>query len=276
MRLLWVLTAFTPSWASHAQLVSTASVEAYPISIGWDRTTVLVFPYEVVSADFGSAAVLGEKDAAAPNVLKVKAGVRNFGPTSMYVITADEKLYPFEVCYLSDPDTRPIVMGIQNSMGAEKVQLEGLGANRREMEACLNELTSRETVNTAWGKRKLGIRLGLSDVFERDGMVFVRLRLENSSGMDYVFGKWGFGIRDKTELKRTAVRNIPLEPLASTAGEGVPGNSDQLLVFAFPRISLSGSMEFQARVTEKNGGRNMELSIPAKKFLRPYPFVMPI
>ncbi len=270
------MAAFMPSWASHAQLVSTASVEAYPISIGWDRTTVLVFPYEVVSADFGGAAVLGEKDAAAPNVLKVKAGVRNFGPTSMYVITADEKLYPFEVSYVPNPDIRPIVMGTRNSLGAGKVHLDGLGVNRQEMESYLNELSSRGLGKTAWGKKKLGIRLGLADVFERDGMVFVRLRVENSSGMDYVFGKWDFGIRDRTKLKRTAVRNIPLEPLASTHWEGVPGHSDCLLVFAFPRIALSDSMEFQARVSEKNGGRNAELSLPAKAFLNPRPFVMPI
>ncbi|WP_026968181.1 DUF4138 domain-containing protein [Algoriphagus terrigena] len=269
MRIALTLIAIVLSQLSHAQLIPEPRMPAYSISIGWDKTTVLVFPFEVVSADLGSASILAQKDPAAPNLLRLKAGKRDFVPTNLYVVTADEQLYPFEVSYSPDPDPRPIDMGLQRDYESAKAQLEGVSLNRHEMEMILDELSERTLQKANWGKKRGGVRIGIGEVYEKGGVLFLPIKIENSSQMDYVPRSWDFTIRDKKVLKRTTIRNVPVIPLALPEMDGVSGKSALIQVVALPRFTLSESKEFHIRLIEKNGDRNPDLSVSGKKFLRP-------
>lgn len=274
MRITMLLIAFALSRVCCAQLVQEAQIEMYPIQIGWDKSTVLVFPYEVVSADFGSSAVLSEKDKAAPNVLKLKAGHRHFVPTSMYVITAAGKLYPFSVAFTENPDGRPIDLGKQQEVERVNVLLEGSSMNAADISAVLNDLSNESVSSLSWGKRTGMIRLGLGKIVEKDGVLFFQLAVENESWVDYLPNKWQFTIQDKKQSKRTAIRRVDMEPISFSPFQGVEGKATGLAVFAFPRFTIADAKELSIQLFERNGDRNPVIKLSGKKLLQVNPILI--
>lgn len=274
MKISMLLIALALSRICCAQFVKEAQLDTYPLHIGWDKTTVLVFPFEVVSADFGSSAVLSQKDKAAPNVLKLKAAQRHFASTSMYVITTEGKLYPFTVGFTEYPDARPIDMGIQKEVEHAKVILKGSSMNPALISAVLDEMLQRIPSELSWGKKRGMIRLGLGELIEKDGILFFQLAVENKSWGDYLPEKWIFKVQDKRQAKRTAIRQLVMEPVAFTTFEGVGGKSSALGVFAFPKFTISDAKELTIQIFEKNGDRNPVLSISGKELLQADPILI--
>ncbi|PZX59333.1 conjugative transposon TraN protein [Algoriphagus ratkowskyi] len=274
MRIPMLLIAFALSRICCAQLVNEAQTEMYPLQIGWDKTTVLVFPFEVVSADFGSPAVLSEKDKAAPNVLKLKAAQRYFSPTSMYVITAEGKLYPFTVGFTEYPDARPIDIGKQQEVEYAKALLDGSVMNAADISAVIEEMSQRIPHRFSWGKKSGMIRLSLGEIVEKDGLLFFQLAVENESWVDYLPQKWLFTIQDKRESKRTAIRQLTLEPISFSPFPGVEGKSAGLAVFAFPRFTIADAKELSIQIFESNGDRNPVVTLSGKKLLQVKPILI--
>src|ERR1700712_5502863 len=64
-----------------------------PLDITWHKTTMLIFPYPIQSADRGDQYVLAEKVKGVDNVLKVKAGQAGFEESNLQVITSDGAVY---------------------------------------------------------------------------------------------------------------------------------------------------------------------------------------
>ena len=274
MKIPMLVIAVVLSQICCAQIVEEAQIETYSIQIGWDKTTVLVFPYEVVSADFGSQAVLSEKDKIAPNVLKLKAGVRHFIPTSMYVITAAGKLYPFTVGFTEHPDERPIDMGKQEEVEFVNTRLKGTAMNAGEVSSVIHELTQSTPDRMVWGKRTGRIRLGLGEIVEKEGLLFFQLAVENESWVDYLAQKWQFTVQDKRRAKRTAIRRVELEPISFSPFPSAEGKSKGMVVFAFPRFTIADAKEFAIQVFETNGDRNPMVSLSGKKLLQVNPILI--
>ncbi|MBB6324481.1 conjugative transposon TraN protein [Algoriphagus iocasae] len=275
MKTFMILIALGLSQICHAQFAQQARVKTYPLGIGWNKTTVLIFPAAVVSADFGNGAILAEKDPEAPHILKLKAGERYFPSTSMYVMTVDKELYPFTVSYTNYPDARPIKMAEQKNAEHTTVKLKGTGLTPGEVADFVGEAASREPGAIKWGKRQGKVRLGTGQVFQHEGVLFFQLAVENNSNIDFLTEKWEFFIRDKKQSRRTAVRRVPLEPVARKTAQGVGGKSGAIVVFAFSGFTISDAKIFEIRCFEKNGDRHSMLAIREKKILKADPIVLP-
>lgn len=268
MRIPLVWIAFLLSRISFAQINDEAKMATYPIQVGWDKTTVLVFPSEVSSADFGSSAVISQKDKAAPNVIKLKARERFFSSTSMYVITVDGKLYPFTVSYTDFPDVRPIDMGRQLNMGSSEALLKGLSMRPTSMNRILDELSHSGSGVKSWGKKQGQVRLGKGTMVEKNGMLFFQVVVDNWSGVYFLPDQWKFTVQDKNQSKRTAIRQLSIEPVAFSDFKGVLGKSTSLAVFAFPGFTISDAKELKVQVFEKKGDRNPEIFYSGKELLK--------
>src|SRR3546814_18758334 len=71
-------------------------IEPGYLSVSYDKTTNLVFPYNIKSVDRGTRDVLVQKARNVENVLQVKAGHEAFTETNLTVITADGHLYSLD------------------------------------------------------------------------------------------------------------------------------------------------------------------------------------
>jgi hypothetical protein len=85
------------------EVLKTTIIEPYHLTITWNKTTNLLFPYGIRSVDRGSPDVLAQKAKGTENILLVKASKENFAETNLSVITSDGKLYSFILRYSNNP-----------------------------------------------------------------------------------------------------------------------------------------------------------------------------
>ena len=76
--LLVMITIAAFSQPVTSVLPATASIIHYKLSVGYNTTTVLIFPAPVKQADRGERDLLAQKQPGVENVLKVKAARRDF------------------------------------------------------------------------------------------------------------------------------------------------------------------------------------------------------
>src|SRR4051812_19268921 len=79
------------------------SITPYKVSISYDKTSNLIFPFAIKSVDIGSAAVLAQKAQGVENILQLKAGEQYFKETNVTVITVDGHFYSFIVNFNAEP-----------------------------------------------------------------------------------------------------------------------------------------------------------------------------
>jgi hypothetical protein len=72
---------------------------SYHITVGYDKTTHLIFPHKIVYVDLGSADLLAEKVEQVENILKLKANVEGFSTTNLTVLTGSGNYFSFLVDY---------------------------------------------------------------------------------------------------------------------------------------------------------------------------------
>lgn len=87
----------------HAQNNNYAFIPSGHLTITYNKTTNLIFPYSVQSIDRGSRDILVQQPKGTENIVQVKADKPNFDQTNLSVITIDGKLYSFTVDYTDQP-----------------------------------------------------------------------------------------------------------------------------------------------------------------------------
>src|SRR4051794_40844033 len=88
---------------SQDEMPAISFMDPYPLQICYNKTTNLVFPYNVKSVDRGSADMLVQKAKYADTILQLKAASEGFKETNLSVVTSDGKLYSFLVQYAPSP-----------------------------------------------------------------------------------------------------------------------------------------------------------------------------
>src|ERR1035438_4060410 len=80
-------------------------IEHYALTIGYDATTVLIFPCMIKPGDKGKSdrEFIVQKQQGVENVLKLKAARKDFAPSNLHVFTSDGKIYAFDISYSSSP-----------------------------------------------------------------------------------------------------------------------------------------------------------------------------
>src|ERR1700754_4445378 len=93
------------SYISNAQQTELASltINSDTISVGYYKTTNLIFPYAIKSVDRGSGDLLVQKAKGVDNILQLKAGKENFEQTNLSLVTGDGKFYSFIIDFAPQP-----------------------------------------------------------------------------------------------------------------------------------------------------------------------------
>src|SRR5580698_5771819 len=101
MKALLAAVALLICLSGHSQSVIPSKI----VSVTYQMTTNIIFPYAIDIADIGSADIIGLKGGKYNNILFLKAARVNFSPTNISVYTSDGKFYSFIVKYKTIPDT---------------------------------------------------------------------------------------------------------------------------------------------------------------------------
>lgn len=257
------------------QAPATATfMEPYPLEVTANKTTNLVFPFAIKSVDRGSADILVQKAKSIDTILQVKAGKENFRETNLSVVTTDGKLYSFLLHYAASPQHLNFVFG-KDTIEKNEVQSE---ISFKEHEHLDNEadflrnakfIATRSKFIHGVKESRYLIRLQLEGIYTKNGNLYFQLQLKNASNLPYPVEMLRFSLRDKKLSKRTSQQEIELMPIykygnANAINASVSNNC----VIVFPPFTIANSKYLVITMSEKNGGRTMNLRIRDKQILQ--------
>lgn len=232
------------------------SVSAQPptLSVTTSKTVSLVFPSAVRHVDRGSRAVLVQPVPGAAHVLLVRAAEKDFAPTNLSVITADGVVYALGVVYEAEP-----VRWVYTLRHPGEVPP---GSYARALAAYPRTLGG---VSDAEG----GVKGTLLGLYARGEVVYLHLRLRNSSALDFHTELVRFYLRDKKGGRKRPLQEREITPLATRGDLSVvPAGGAGYLVAALPRPAPGRSRLLILEVVEKDSGRTLQLTIAGRQLLR--------
>lgn len=241
---------------------ATATIKPYEIAVGYNQTTNLIFPYAVRSVDRGSASVLAQKAKGVENILQLKAADQSFAPTNVSVVTADGRFYSFVLSYADQPPYLNISFA-----GGKPVQLAGEATNARLLE---NEAFRVLGMPRFMGLKQTGqsLRLQLQGVFLSNNNLWLKLKMDNRSQVDFQPAYIQFFLRDKKRSKRTALNETEITPLYLPDDKMVRGNGSCTWPVGFNAFTVPRHQRLLVQVADQSGGRMIVLPIKSPRFLK--------
>lgn len=241
-------------------------IKPYHIDVSWHKTTLLIFPAPIQTADRGGSYVLAEKVKGAGNVLKVKAGQKDFEESTLSVITADGKVYSFLVNYCEDPEEQTI--DLRNESPDAPVQFAGLSLNSQQIADIAGFIPYKKAFIHGVGQKKHQMRLKLQRIFIKDDVLFLSYAVKNSSQIRYDPAFLRFYISDKKLARRTAVQETEVFPLYLQELKAVEGGKEHTIVAAFEKFTIADDKVFTTELMEGGGDRNLRCRLKQRKMLQ--------
>jgi conjugative transposon TraN protein len=254
---------------SFAQFEKTSFIQSYHLYITCNKTTNLIFPFAIQSADRGSKDVLAQKVTGAENILQVKAAKPNFSETNLSVITSEGKLYSFIVNYTNEPSELNIVFqkdtlvaqDIQPALIKEPVILFETN-NAAELNTIAQRVKNAKRSMHAVNDKHDAMKLSLKGLYVHRDVFYFQLVFQNKSNISYNIEAIRFFIRDKQKSKRTATQEREIHPLYMYGNDtNLKEKSSDACVIALPKFTLPDAKYLSLQVLEKNGGRDLHLSL---------------
>jgi conjugative transposon TraN protein len=250
------------------EVLKTTIIEPYHLTITWNKTTNLIFPYAIKSVDRGSQDVLAQKVKGVENILLVKAGKENIAETNLSVITSDGKLYSFILSYNKNPSLLNISFIKDTTLEASVALLESEN-NEAQMLLTAERIANEKRMLYGVRDRKFGIKLQLGGIYTKEAVVFYHLQMENQSNISYDIDMLRFYIKDKKESKRTASQELELQPLYVYGDTvAIEGQSNRTFVYALPKFTIPDKKYLSIQLMEQNGGRHLQLRVHNRTILK--------
>jgi conjugative transposon TraN protein len=254
LAIIMLLTGINLQAQTGNSFTDAALIPPFNLDITWHKTTMLIFPAAIQSADRGDSYVLAEKVKGVDNVLKVKAGQKTFESSNLQVITVDGKVYAFNVNYVEEPTS--LTIDLRRQPPYAPVTFQGVSLNSKEIEQYAGIIAAGEPFLKKGRFHKHGLDLFLEGVYIKDDVLFFRYHLKNSTGIGYDAASTRFYIRDKKRSKRTAVQDKESDPLL-VQKSGKPEDAlGQTIIVAFPKFTIAESKYFVTEIMEQDGDRN--------------------
>jgi len=265
---LWLCCS--AAFAGQAQQVrhfnSSELIKPYRLDITWHKTTLLIFPAAIQSADRGDQYVLAQKAKGTDNILKVKAGQKDFAPSNLSVVTADGKVYTFMVDYNHDPTYQ--VIDLRKQPEKAPVQFSGISLNKKQIADYIKIISGQKSFLHGVKQHKYQMKFKLRGIYVKNNILFFRFTLNNKTQLGYKIDFLRFYIKDKKQAKRTAIQEREIHPLLLKISPEGEKNTGKIIVAAFKKFSIADDKNFIIKMMEKNGDRNFRLKVPQRKLLQ--------
>ena len=237
------------------------------LSISYNKTTSVVFPFSISSVDRGSKDVLVQTAKGVENVLQIKAGRKDFPETNMTVITADGTLHEFTVTYSDSPSVQAINVA-DTDVGASLILARDAINEREIQEASRMALNGRVSGKIAQDDR-YRTTLTLQEVYIRNDLLYFRSHIRNRSSINYDIKSLKLFIRDKKRMKRTSSQELELVPVyVGNETANINAFASATMVYAVRKFTIPDGKTLHIKLFEENGGRSLSLRIKNRHILK--------
>lgn len=241
------------------------------IGINEAKTTMLVFPANIIDVDKGTDDISIRVNKKTPSVLKVKATEGVFGATNLTVYTEDGRMYVSTIYYDSLAGNQPVIFSATEN-GLSVLPTEGTPSafsmqQIKNMAAVLTRFPRRLHHPSA---KSGGQVICLSNIWYKNEYLFFQFTFRNTSEIPYDLDFMKYYIRDNKRAKRTSVTEQEISPVFTyyyPASRTHPYTSSVVLV-VFKKFAIADTKHLTVQFFEQNGDRHLTLDIGGKKLLR--------
>lgn len=235
------------------------------LEVTYNKTVSICFPAVIKSVDRGSRDLMAQKAKGVENILQLKAARENFPETNLTVITADGLIHEFTVTYATEPDR--LIVNTNGTATEPKATSLIFQTSMTESEFDNHAKTIIESKRSIrfHSEKKYKVGFALRGIYIKDNTIFYHFRISNTSNINYDVDFLRFYIKDKEKVKRTASQEVNIEPIY-TFGKAlsIEGKSFEDVVYALEKFTIPDAKRLVIEMYEKNGGRNLNLSIKNK------------
>lgn len=231
------------------------------LQIGCSKTTSIVFPYAVKSADMGSGDILIQKARGVENILLLKAAKQHFPQTNLTVVTADTRLYVFVLNYDDAcPDLN--IKADHTAVVNDDILFSLDNENQKKIEQNAKLALSKNKKINGLKRARYEMKMNVNGIFIHQDVLYLRMVLGNASKINYDIDQLRFFIRDQKKSKRTASQEIEVLPLYSTYSSSVIADKSEVsIVYALSKFTIPEKKYLTIQLMEKNGSRHVEVNI---------------
>ena len=245
------------------------------ISVGFDKTTHILFPYAISYVDLGSSEIIADKAADVQNLLRIKANVKNFKETNISVVTSDGRFYSFVLNYAENPTVlsydltktntfEQSAFKLKNADGTEsKILFEGVRMNEQEISYYAMKIAEKKKSIKHIGKTENDISFNLQGLYVRDNVLFFHTLIANESQINYDIDFIRFFIKDKIIAKRTAMQELEVKPIKVLNGDinVVVGGESVNKIFCLQKFTIPDDKVLEVEMYERGGGRHIIFTV---------------
>jgi len=256
--------------AQNFTLPHLRNVLPYKIQVTDKATTIIAFPYSILDADCGISELRAEKVPGMANILKVKATDPNIETTSLHVFTGDGRFYVFQVTYASAPEFYSYDL---RSAAADSSTLKSIlkrppnDINEKEL-AVIVEKVRTEANFLRRKKRKFHMKVHIEGLYIHNNILLVKFGFKNSSRLAYEAVWVNMYMQDKKVAQRSSVQRLPMQAIYMDELPDVEGDSGKDWILAIPKTTIPDNKELMFEMQEKNGSRNISITIKNRDILR--------
>jgi conjugative transposon TraN protein len=254
-------------------------IEHYILAIGYDVTTVLIFPTSIKPGDKGKSdrEFIVQKQQGVENVLKLKASRKYFTPSNLHVFTSDGRIYAFDISYSASPenttfDLRKLPLSDRTDSSNENANiiLSNTPFDDSQIRAIMADI---KTTKAFFSKKtnKYLMKLQLQTIHTRGDFIFFGFVIKNRSDLGYPVDFVRTYITDQQKIKRASNQQTEIIPAFKDTTSMVDGNSTIRYIIGVPRFTLADHKQYRIELFEKDGARNLVLAIKNKQLLRAKP-----
>lgn len=237
---------------------------AQRVPVTFNKMTNLVFPVAIRTGIKVSREILVQKVKGVENVIELKAARPHVAPTNLSVFGLDGRLYSFELDYVDSPRVLSFMVVGQSVLPAP-IELSGLPVSESVLAADAGELSGKRAfMRGSAQNEKMGLRL--RGIYCKDSLLWLVLTVGNHSLIPYHPEYLRLSIVDRVRAKRTAVQQVPIEPVYDRLPSSVEGAAT--FAVGIPLLTIAKEKRLVLELAEKGGGRVLELPITSKQLLK--------
>lgn len=275
--LLWLGLTLTAGWPAFSQSAGSGSSRAQILEVAFKKTTVLLFPNNIVKVDVGSEDVTARtvKIGESERILRVKANREADFTSNLHVFCDDGRIFTFQVRYAANPieETRDLTSASATyAVAATAPTVAMLPAHVRQYAAAIADFApdfSRpRVINNGMVMRRSG-------VYVYSGVLFFQFKIRNRKGIPFDIDFSRFYVRDQKTTKRSTAMEKEMKPLYVYFKHSptIAANEEQTVVAAFDKFTISERKLFMAEFFERNGDRHLKTALKGKYLLKARPLL---
>jgi conjugative transposon TraN protein len=253
-------------------LPASTKIIHYKLAVGYNTTTVLIFPAPVKQADRGYKDLIAQKQPGVENVLKIKAARRDFTPTNLHVFTGDGGLYAFDVIYASEPaqttfDLTKLDSVVKHDGPQGIIEFSRKGIDNEQLVKSVEKVRGAKPFLSS-STHEYRMKLGLQSIYLSGDILLFGFEIANRSHLSYNIDFTRLYIRDKQKIKRSSLQEREIVPLFKDTVSSVGGETTVKWVVAVPKFTIPDNRQFVFEMYERNGGRHVSLEVTNRQLFK--------